>query len=467
MRKGLHVAAREFIATVTTRGFVAGILVAPAFVALIIFLVPRYLLKAPPRMEGRVAIVDPTGRVAGQVAAYLAPERFAERRESARRGLEDASPAALRRGLRAAPGGGAAIGRSLEMALGSVPRLEVVTLPPTTDIEAAKAPLRARLPDGGAGRDTLLALLVVDPDAVSPAGPSRPPGGYRLYVRDKLDDRLVDDVHAGAREAIVTARLREAGLDPARIEALTTVPRPDSLTVTAEGESATNRELNTILPGAFMGLLLISVLTSGQYLLTSTVEEKSSRIVEVLLSAVSPMELMAGKIVGQMGVGLLVLALYAGLGVAALVSFATLDLLDPALLVFLLRFYVGSYFTFASLMAAIGAAVNEIHEAQSLMTPVMMTLLVPWMLWLPLSREPNSALAVALSFLPPFGNFVMLLRMTSASPPPLWQAWVTLAVGAAGAYAALWFAAKVFRVGLLVYGKPPTFRTLARWARMA
>jgi ABC-2 type transport system permease protein len=467
MKKTLLVAAREFMATVTTKGFVLGILATPAMIALVIFLVPRYLTRAPPRVEGRVAIIDRTGQAAAAAAAYLTPEAFAERRDKSRRGLEDAAPAAVRRQVAASPGGEAALDRSVELALGSVPKIQVATLPPGSAIDAAKAPLGARLPDGGPGPDTLLALMVIDPDAVRPAGAGQALGAYQLYVREKLDDRLVEDLHAAARKAIAAARIREAGLDPARIEALGTVPRQDSRTVTAEGESTTNRELNQILPGAFMALLLISVMTSGQYLLTTTVEEKSSRVVEVLLSAVSPMELMTGKIIGQMGVGLLVLALYAGLGLVALLSFATLGLLDPILLVFLLVFFVLSYFTFASLMAAIGAAVNEMREAQSLMTPVMMTLMVPLMLWLPLSREPNSMLAVVLSFVPPFGSFVMLLRMTSAAPPPLWQPLATVALGAAGVALSLWFAAKVFKVGLLMFGKPPTFATLIKWARMA
>jgi ABC-type Na+ efflux pump permease subunit len=218
---------------------------------------------------------------------------------------------------------------------------------------------------------------------------------------------------------------------------------------------------------AFMMLLFMSVMTSGQYLLTSTVEEKSNRVAEVLLSAVSAMELMAGKILGQMAVGLLILSLYAGLGLIALVSFATLGLIDPMLIVFLLIFYVLAFFTFASLMAAVGSAVNEMREAQSLMMPIMIVLAVPMMLWLPLSQDPNSMLAVVLSFVPPLSSFVMLLRMASLSPPPMWQVWVSIAIAAGGVYAAVWFAAKVFRVGLLMYGKPPSFGTLVRWARMS
>jgi len=254
---------------------------------------------------------------------------------------------------------------------------------------------------------------------------------------------------------------------PTRNEALTNVPRPVARTVTAKGERTTGAEMNILVPMAFMLLLFMSVMTSGQYLLTSTVEEKSNRVVEVLLSAVSAIELMTGKILGQMAVGVLVLLLYAALGIVALVSFATLGLIDPILLVYLLVFYVLAFFTFASLMAAVGSAVNEMREAQSLMMPIMMTLMVPWLLWLPLSREPNSLLAVSLSFIPPFSNFVMLLRMTSVSPPPSWQPWVAIGIGALGAYASVWFAAKVFRVGLLMFGKPPTFGTLVRWARMS
>ena len=251
------------------------------------------------------------------------------------------------------------------------------------------------------------------------------------------------------------------------IEALTTVDQPRSRTVTAEGERATNQVFNIMLPAAFMFLLFVSSLTSSQSLLTTTVEEKSSRVVEVLLSAVSPLELMAGKIIGQIAVGFVMLALYAGLGILALYSFAMLGLLDPVLIVFLLIFFLIASVTVAALMAAIGSAVNEIREAQGLITPVMMVLILPMMLWMPISREPNSALAQTLSYVPGVGNFVMLLRMASNSPPPAWQVALSIVACAAGAVAAVWAASKVFRIGVLMYGKPPTFGTLIRWIRMS
>jgi ABC-2 type transport system permease protein len=216
-----------------------------------------------------------------------------------------------------------------------------------------------------------------------------------------------------------------------------------------------------------MLLLMVSIMTSGQYLMTSTVEEKSSRVVEVLLSAVSPLELMTGKILGEMAVGIAILVLYAGLGIATMFSFAVAGLLEWSLFVYLFVFYLISYFVIASMMAAIGSAVNEMREAQTLLMPLMVTIWIPWMLWLPITRNPNSAFSTAISFLPPINTFAMLLRMTSSTPPPVWQVWLTIAIGVGAVWAVLWFASKVFRVGLLMYGKPPNFATLVRWARMA
>jgi ABC-2 type transport system permease protein len=467
VKKIMHVARREFMATVMTKGFVFGMLIAPAMIAVLIYIMPRMMLKAPPKTSGRVVVVDPTGRVAGTLAQYLAPEQFAERRAKERTKIEEKTPDAVRRQVKASPGGDAVMRQSLDAAMGEVPHISVVTLTPTADVEAAKEPLKAVLPKEGADASTDLALVVVHPDAIVREPGREKFGTYDLYVRAKLDDRLVDDVQDGLREAIVAGRLQAAGIEAGQLKGLTDVEKPKSKTVSAGGEETTNEVLNAVLPAVFMGLLLVSVLTSGQYLLTSTVEEKANRVVEVLLSAVSPMELMTGKILGQMAVGFLVLLLYAGLALLALVSFATIGLLDPVLLVYLLIFFVLAFFTISSMMAAIGSAVSEMREAQTLQAPVMMFLMIPWLLWMPISREPNSTLAVVLSFIPPLGNFVMQLRMTSTAPPPAWQAWLAIAVGAVGVYVALWFAAKVFRVGLLMFGKPPSFATLVKWARMS
>jgi ABC-2 type transport system permease protein len=222
-----------------------------------------------------------------------------------------------------------------------------------------------------------------------------------------------------------------------------------------------------LIPGAFMLLMLMGVMTGGQYLLTTTIEEKSSRVVEVLLSAVSSVELMTGKIVGQMAVGLTLLLVYNAVGIVALFAFEQLDLIDGPTIAWMFVFFALAYFMFASIMAAIGSAVNELREAQALMTPVMLLVMIPYFFFLPVTRDPSSVLSTTLSFIPPISPFIMIMRVASATPPPLWQVLAAVAVNAVAVLAFVWFAAKVFRVGLLMFGKPPNLATLIKWVRMA
>ena len=462
MKRVFWIARREFVATVTTKGFIIGILFTPILIVVMIYVMPILLDDTPPRVEGELAVLDSTGVVTEDIAAWLEPEAVARRAGELAEALDEAMPEAVREiGLRGAQGGVA--DRALEAILAQVPDIRVASLPLDADIEAEKAALLVgSVTDGGR-----LAVAVVHSDAVERDAAGAEFGDYDLFVRERLDDRVEDEISGALRDAIVSNRVRSSGLDRDEIGALTRVRRVRSTTVTREGEQETNEVLNMMLPGAFMVLLLLAVMTGGQHILLSTVEEKQSRVVEVLLSAVSPMQLLAGKILGQLCVGFVMLGLYGGMGLVALTSFALLGFVDLSLIFYLVIFYLIAYFTLGSWMAAIGSAVNEITEAQSLMMPVMMTMMIPWLLWLPITRDPNGVFAIVTSFVPPINTFVMLLRMSSTTPPPLWQVWLSILVGIAGVYAALWAAAKVFRVGLLMYGKPPNLPTLWRWVRQA
>ncbi len=245
------------------------------------------------------------------------------------------------------------------------------------------------------------------------------------------------------------------------------VPRVSSVTVKKGSERKTVGGFNVLLPAAFGILMLLGVMTGGQALLTSTVEEKSNRVMEVLLSAVSPIELLAGKILGQLGVSFVVLGLYIAMGLVLLSSFALFGLLNPWLILYLMIFFVITYLVFGSMMVSVGAAVNEMKEAQSMMMPIMLIIMIPWILWLPISRNPNSTFSTVISFIPPVNTFAMMLRMASTTPPPWWQVWLSIGIGVGSVFAAVWFASKVFRIGLLMHGKPPNLATLIRWARAA
>jgi ABC-2 type transport system permease protein len=359
------------------------------------------------------------------------------------------------------PGFGGAASAPARASGPPVPDLEIVDASRDTDPQALKNRLAA---PGGTGP---LALVVVAPDAVARGVGNAEFGSYALFIAQRLDEATEATLRDTLQLALVGARMKASGLDAAAVETALRVTRPDAVIVAGGGEQQSRRGFNRLLP-LFMGILLfIGVMTGGQTLMGSTIEEKSSRVAEVLLAAASPLELMWGKLIGQLGVSLTVLAVYIALGLLGLTQFAMLGLLDPMHIVYLFIFFLLSYLIYGSLMLSIGAAVNQIADAQALLGPVMLLLIAPYVMAPMIGAAPNSAVSVALSFLPPVNCFAMLARIASSSPPPLWQIWATIGVGLFAAAAAVWFAAKIFRIGLLMQGKPPNFATMIRWARMA
>jgi ABC-2 type transport system permease protein len=157
--------------------------------------------------------------------------------------------------------------------------------------------------------------------------------------------------------------------------------------------------------------------------------------------------------------------IYSSLGIISLIALALSDLVNPMDLVYLGIYFIMAYFMIASMMAAVGSAVSDIRDANTLVTPVMLTLMLLWGLWFPISKDPNGTVATVFSFLPPTIPFAMVLRIAADEPVPVWQIPFTIAWGYACMVAMVWFAARVFRVGVLMYGKPPSFVELAKWVR--
>lgn len=440
IRKIGLVAKREIVTTVASKGFIIGILLMPAMFALIIVLAPRILGAASPVVHGDVAIIDPTGQVAPLLREALVPGKIKERMETA---------AQNRMGPENVP---------------TPPDLKLIERPSGADVQQEKNWLST--PTEKTERRHI-ALIVVHADAVQRAPGKENFGAYDLYLSRGVPRNTETAIHDSLRRAMLEARMQAGGMDFASIETVMRLRRPDAIFVGATGEQAAKRGLNQILPFICGFLLFMGVLMGGQSLMTSTIEEKSSRVIEVLLAAVSPLELMWGKLLGQLAVGLIVMGVYIGLGLLGLTQFTLLGLLDPMLVVYLVIFYLTSYLVFGAIMMAIGAAVNQMAEAQSLMGPVMILLLAPYVLAPFIGQAPNSVLAVSASFIPPVNAFAMLARMASDTPPPVWHAPLSVLVSVATAFLSVWFAAKVFRIGLLMHGKPPDFGTLVRWARMA
>jgi len=466
MNRVFHIAMREFVSTALTKGFIFGGIVLPIVLMLLLAVVmPLLLNEKVPKVTGTVAIVDGTGELTDAVAARFTPEAIKAWQEG-RLGemVEKISEAA-----EGSPDVNETLGDATEMIKGNAIDADlkvekIGTSLSESELTAAKEPLKTgeSMTDGGR-----MALVVIDDTAIRAGEADGTYGGFQVFVRPKLDDRVQSLIRDAVRDVIRDTRIRRAGFEPERLAALRTVEQRQTMDVTEDGERKSLGELNMILQFAFMFLMMMAVFVSGQYLLTTTIEEKSSRVIELLLASASPRSLMTGKIFGQMLVGLFLISVYGALGWGGLIVASLTNLISPLLIVWFLCFFFIAYTIIASMMAAIGSAVNDLREAQSLMTPVMMVVMIPYMLWFPIARDPGGLFATIMSFVPGVGPFVMIIRLSSTQPPPIWQVLAAIAVGVVSAYIAVWIAAKIFRVGLLMFGKPPNYATMIRWIRMA
>jgi ABC-2 type transport system permease protein len=211
----------------------------------------------------------------------------------------------------------------------------------------------------------------------------------------------------------------------------------------------------------------------GQSVMTSVIEEKSNRVVEVMGSGVSPTTLLAGKLIGVGGAGLTQFLVWSlsllGVSLAMagpLAGSMPMPEVTPLMLVSFVLFFLLGYFFYAALYASIGAAVNTVQEAQSLVFPVMTPIIVG-MIFFPTALEsPDGPLAFTLSMIPGVSPLIMFLRIVVLTPPA-WQIALSVALMLLGILAVLWVSARIYRVGILMYGKKPTFPELMKWVRHA
>jgi ABC-2 type transport system permease protein len=222
-----------------------------------------------------------------------------------------------------------------------------------------------------------------------------------------------------------------------------------------------------LVPFFFMYLIFMGMVGTGQQMLGSIIEEKNSRIIEVLLSAVSPFQLMTGKILGLAGIGLTVMALWAVAAyTAASLQGLNVDVSAEMLLYFVIYYILGFLF-FSAILTGIGSVCNTIKETQSLMMPVMLIFIIPMIAWFKLVQSPNGTMARVFSFIPPVTPMVMVLRLAAGADVWFVEIVASILLLVLAVLAVTWAAAKIFRTGILMYGKKPGIFEILRWLRQS
>lgn len=285
--------------------------------------------------------------------------------------------------------------------------------------------------------------------------------------------RLIGSLEAAVGNVLQRRQLSQAGVPAERLDELTRrvelrpVRIADDLGETADAAFEKSFALSYILSLT----VYMTVMFYGYYVLRGVLEEKSSRIVEIIVANLRPMELMIGKIFGVGAVGLTQYAIWVTLavntgaiGAVAGASMPSAMLVPPHLLVFFVIFFVLGYFQFAALYAAVGSAFNSEEEAQQTQSLVALVMVFAIVLMMPVMSSPDSTLSVVVSLFPLFAPVLFFTRMT-VQMPPTWQIVLCLVLLVANVFVVARFAAAVYRVGILMYGKKPTLREIWQWAR--
>jgi ABC-2 type transport system permease protein len=302
-------------------------------------------------------------------------------------------------------------------------------------------------------------------------------GGVAEYVSEHVSDfDKQGNINQALSSIIIEKRLRGEGLDPEKIGQYMRPVRLDTKKVTTRG---VERDVGGTFMISFVLVLILymTVIFYGQIILRGVIEEKSSRVVEIVLSSLRPFQLMAGKILGIAAVGFTQYAIWALFGIAATkysgnivsgffpaAADFSMPSIPPYIFVYFVIFFILGYFLYGTMYAAIGSMVNNEKEAQQLVMPVTMFLIVPIMLMTFVIRSPDSSVSVVFSLIPFFAPILMLLRI-SVLLPPFPQIAASILFLILTTLLMIWISAKIYRVGILMYGKRPGFSEIIKWMR--
>lgn len=419
MRKLLKVARREYLDRVKKKSFLIGTVLGPVLMAGMI-LVPGLIFRYTPERQEHITVVDLS--------------------RSLYDGLEEALPDTLAGGVRK---------YKLREVMAS-----------TADLDAVKQRLNAEVET-----DIIDGYLVVPVDITEK-------GKATFYGKRVGNIKSITRINSALSDVVIARRLSDAGMDYDAVSGM--VRRVDLDTkMLKEGEEREGSfDLLYVSSFIFIMMLYMTILLWGIAVMRSIIEEKNNRVIEVLLSSLKATDLMGGKILGVGSVGLTQYAIWALFAVflsvygMSLGLFSQLSVFSPTTLVFFIVYYLLGFLFYATLFASIGSVCNTDQEAQQLQTPVVMCLVFTILIPVAVIQSPDGAFATVVSMIPFFAPIVMFMRINILTPPA-WQIALSIAILIVSILISGNLAAKIFRVGILMYGKRPSLPEIIKWLRRA
>jgi len=422
MRKILSVIRREYLQIVRTKGFIIGTVLGPIAMAALIF-IPMLIAMSSGGEKKTIAVIDAAGEI------------FAD------------------------------LDQKLDDRMGDGSRRYALTaVPPGRDVAGQRAALRRKVL-----AKKISAYIFVSADILA--------GGAAEYAALNVSDfDEVRRINEALNAVVVEKRLKKEGLDPAKVAQYTQRVGLKTIKVTERGEQE-DVGGTFVLAYVLVLILYMTLFFYGSIIMRGVIEEKSSRVVEVVLSSLRPFELMAGKILGIAAVGLTQYAIWALFGFLAsrysgtiaatalpAASGFKMATIPPYIFIYFVVFFILGYFLYSVLFATIGSLVNSEKEAQQLLFPISMLLVVPMLMMMAVLKSPSGPTSVVLSLIPFFAPILMLMRICVLLPP-FSQIAASIGLLLLTIVLLIWVTAKIYRVGILMYGKRPSLSEIVKWVR--
>lgn len=445
MKKILTIAAREYRAMVGTRGFLISIIMMPVLMLGSLFAM-ELMKQVSETKDRRIAVIDHSGFLFGEL------ESAAKKRNQ----LVDQAANSIN-----------PVDSKPEIP-GIVPErflLEKIEITPITDdvrISLSDRVLQQQLYAFLEIPSDILATGLASDNKVMFHSQDSSLSLARNWVADTLSNavRKRRELDSGI-SADILLQIKETGQRvPVIGQGLMT------RNLQGQVETAAEKEIMeaVFLPLGVMMLMFMVIFMASQPMLESVLEEKSQRIAEVLLGSANPFQVMMGKLIGTVGGSLTIFAIYLIGGYSLAAYRGWTDIVPLGLIPWFLVFQVAGVFFYASIFLAVGASVSQLKEAQSMLLPVWMMLMLPLFIWFVIVQDPLSRLSVLISLFPPATPTTMLLRMATGQAIPLWQPILGLVLTTLTTLMMVVLAGRIFRVGILWQGKTPKLTELLKWA---
>jgi len=436
----LLIAKRDYLATIRTKAFIIGLVVAPLLFGGG-FLGIALMQSRPDIKERRIAIVDATGVVAPAVIQTAQQENV--------KNLFDKTTH-----------------RQVQ------PRYVFETLPPAADPKLQRLALSERV-----RHEQLFAFVEIGPTALDAAPQAaddgKAAGPVAIYSNAGGFDEASHWLSGSVNEGIRRVRLARLGVDQSRLGGVLAGVKVDRFGLLSRdpktGEireaSKKNEVAEFAVPFGIMLLLGMIVMVGSSPMLSAVTEDKAQRVVEMLLGMATPFELMMGKVLGALGTSLTSSAFYIIGGTLALEGMGLSGMVPFAVFPWFYIYLIADVVFLCSFAAALGAGCGSPQDAQQLAIVLLAPVMIPYFLITFIMQQPNGAISTALSLFPPFTPMLMLLRQAMpGGGVPAWQPWVGVAGVLAFTLVMVVAAARIFRVAILMQGKTPRMAELVRWA---